>query len=160
MCPAVVPSEGSKALSAVFDASLDRFGFFEELHGRLDSAQSKIRGIYLAGSCQSPMDIRQAMGQGMATAGYVLSGLVAGRRLEVSPVHAAVDSKRCSGCRVCISVCPYKAITFDSVEEVCKVNDVLCQGCGTCVAACPSGVIKGNHFTTEEILAEIEGILA
>jgi len=159
LCPAVVPSDKSGELSRIFEAALDRFGFFEELHNRMDSAQSKIRGIYLAGTCQSPMDIQKAMNQGMAAAGYILSGLAAGRKLEISPVTAVVDADRCSGCRVCISVCPYKAISFDAEKEVSVVNEVLCQGCGTCVSACPSGAIKGNHFTNEEILAEISEVL-
>jgi heterodisulfide reductase subunit A len=159
LCPAVIPAADSGKLGTMLEAARDRFGFFEELHGRMDSAQSKIRGIYLAGTCQSPMDIQKAMNQGMAAAGYVLSGLVAGRRLEISPIAAVIDSDRCSGCRVCVLVCPYKAISFDSEKEVSVVNDVLCQGCGTCVAACPSGAIKGNHFTNEEILAEIEEVL-
>ena len=77
---------------AVLDrAALDRFGFFEELHGRLDSAQSKIKGIYLAGSCQAPMDIQRAISQGMAAAGYVLSGLAEGKKLEIEPITASVD---------------------------------------------------------------------
>jgi heterodisulfide reductase subunit A len=159
LCPAVVPAEESGKLGAVLEAAQDRFGFFEELHGRLDSAQSKIKGIFLAGTCQSPMDIQKAMTQGMAAAGYILSGLVAGRKLEIQPVNALVDSERCSGCRVCVSVCPYKAISFDQEKTVAAVNDVLCQGCGTCVAACPSGAIKGNHFTDAEILAEIKEVL-
>ncbi|MGC2061379.1 MAG: CoB--CoM heterodisulfide reductase iron-sulfur subunit A family protein [Thermodesulfovibrionales bacterium] len=159
LCPAVIPAEESGKLGAVLEAAQDRFGFFEELHGRLDSAQSKIKGIFLAGTCQSPMDIQKAMNQGMAAAGYILSGLVAGRKLEIQPVNAEVDGERCSGCRVCITVCPYKAISLDSEKTVAVVNDVLCQGCGTCVAACPSAAIKGNHFTNAEILAEIEEVL-
>jgi heterodisulfide reductase subunit A len=35
----------------------------------------------------------------------------------------------------------------------------LCKGCGVCVAACPSNAITGKHFTTEQIMAEIAGIL-
>jgi heterodisulfide reductase subunit A len=159
LCPAVVPAGGSGRLGAILEASHDKSGFFEELHGRMDSAQSKIKGIYLAGACQSPMDIQKAMNQGMAAAGYILSGLAAGRKLEVKPITAVIDEERCSGCRVCVSVCPYKAISFDSGKEVSVVNDVLCQGCGTCVSACPSGAMNGNHFTNEEILAEIEGVL-
>jgi heterodisulfide reductase subunit A len=159
LCPAIIPADESGKLGSILEASLDKFGFFEELHGRMDSVQSKIRGIYLAGTCQSPMDIQKAINQGMAAAGYILSGLVAGRKLEVKPITAVIDEERCSGCRVCVLVCPYKAISFDSEKEVSVVNDVLCQGCGTCVSACPSGAVNENHFTTEEILAEIEEVL-
>ncbi|MDP2157348.1 MAG: CoB--CoM heterodisulfide reductase iron-sulfur subunit A family protein [Nitrospirota bacterium] len=159
LCPAVIPATESGKLGRVLETAQDRFGFFEELHGRLDSAQSKIRGIFLAGTCQSPMDIQKAMNQGMAAAGYILSGLVVGRKLEIQPIIAVVDSERCSGCRVCISVCPYTALSFDAEKEKAVVNDLLCQGCGTCVAACPSAAIKGNHFTNEEILAEIAEVL-
>jgi len=35
----------------------------------VDAAQSKVKGIYLAGACQSPMDIQKATTQGMASAG-------------------------------------------------------------------------------------------
>lgn len=160
LCPASVPAVGTNQLGTVLETGRDRFGFFEELHSRTDSAQSKIKGIYLAGACQSPMDIQRSMNQGMAAAGFVLSGLVPGRKLEISPVNAVVDEERCSGCRVCLSVCPYKAIAYDQEKEVARVNDVLCMGCGTCVAACPSGSIKANHFTTNEIMAEIEGTLS
>ena len=159
LCPAVIPAQESDKLGAVLETVQDRFGFFEELHGRLDSAQSKIKGIFLAGTCQSPMDIQKAMNQGMAAAGYILSGLVVGRKLEIQPIIAVVDGERCSGCRVCISICPYTAISFDAEKEEAVVNDLLCQGCGTCVAACPSAAIKGNHFTNEEILAEIAEVL-
>ena len=40
-----------------------------------------------------------------------------------------------------------------------RVNPALCKGCGTCVAACPSQIITGAHFTFEQIMAEIDGIL-
>jgi len=53
----------------------------------------------------------------------------------------------------------YKAISFDEEKKVCRVNEALCKGCGVCVAACPSGAIAGRHFTTEQIMAEIEGVL-
>ncbi len=159
LCPAVIPAEGAAALSAMLDVSRDSYGFFRELHGRLDTAQSSIKGVYLAGSCQEPMDIRSAMLGGMATVGYTLAGLQPGRAIEIDPVSAEVDDARCAGCRLCMSVCPYRAITFNTEQNVSSINAVLCHGCGTCVTSCPAGAIKGHHFTNEQIMAEIEGVL-
>ncbi len=159
LCPAVVPDNGAEKLSTLLDVSRDSFGFFRELHGRLDAAQSTIKGIYLAGACQEPMDIQKAMLEGMASVGYTLAGLQAGRTLEIEPISAEVDETRCAGCRICISVCPYRAISFDTEHKSSSVNAVLCHGCGTCVAACPSGAITGHHFTSEQIMAEIKGVL-
>jgi heterodisulfide reductase subunit A len=59
-----------------------------------------------------------------------------------------------------MSVCPYKAIEFNTEKNKASVNEVLCQGCGTCVAACPAGAMNSNHFTNDAIFAEIEGVLA
>ena len=160
LCPASVPGEDTKKLAGILETSIDKNGFFEELHGRTDAGRSKIKGIYLTGSCHSPMDIKEAMGEGMAATGYVLSGLVAGKKLSIDPISAVVNQERCSGCKVCIGVCPYKAISFDEENGASSVNELLCQGCGTCAAACPSSTIKASGFTNEEIFAEIGLMLA
>lgn len=159
LCPAVIPADGSDKLAALLDVSRDSSGFFRELHGRTDAAQSTIKGIYLAGSCQAPMEIQSAMLEGMAAVGHTLAGLQPGRMIEIEPVTAEVDEAHCSGCRLCISVCPYRAISFDAEHNAARINAVLCCGCGTCVAACPAGAITGHHFTNAQIMAEIEGVL-
>jgi heterodisulfide reductase subunit A len=159
LCPAVTPAEGAGTLSALLDVSHDSFGFFRELHGRMDAAQSSIKGVYLAGACQEPMDIRTAMLEGMACVGYTLAGLQPGRTIEIEPINAEVDETHCAGCRLCISVCPYRAISFDTEKNASRINAVLCHGCGTCVTACPAGAITGHHFTSAQIMAEMEGVL-
>jgi heterodisulfide reductase subunit A len=67
-------------------------------------------------------------------------------------------AEACSGCKTCIPLCPYSAISFTD-EKKASINEVLCKGCGTCVAACPSGSIRQNMFEDQEIFEEIEGIL-
>jgi heterodisulfide reductase subunit A len=47
-----------------------------------------------------------------------------------------------------------------AAQALALIDPSLCKGCGTCVAACPSGAAQQHMFSTEEILAEIEGILA
>lgn len=159
LCPAVIPASGADGLSALLDVGCDTFGFFRELHGRVDAASSTIRGVYLAGSCQEPMDIRAAMLEGMASVGSVLAALQPGRTIDIEPISAEVDETRCAGCRLCISVCPFRAISFNAEHNASSINAVLCRGCGTCVAACPANAITGHHFTNAQIMAELEGVL-
>jgi heterodisulfide reductase subunit A len=159
LMPAVIPPRSAAEIAALLDLGLDRQGFFEEMHGRVDATRSKVRGVYLAGSCQSPTDMAKATTQGASAAGLIMAALVPGRKLDLEAIHAAVDADRCSACKSCMGVCPYKAISFNEEKEAAEVNPVLCLGCGTCVAACPSGAIQGRHFTTEQIFAEIEGAL-
>lgn len=159
LCPAIVGNEDAAEISSILGLNRNGAGFIEELNGRLHASQSKVKGFYIAGACQAPMDIRGAASQGIGAAGYVLSGLAEGKKLIIEPITAIVDESRCSGCRVCGAVCPYKAISYEAETETSRVNALLCHGCGTCVAACPAGAIKGNHFTNDQIYAEIEAIL-
>jgi heterodisulfide reductase subunit A2 len=160
LMPAMVPGKGVQDVGALFDISRDRQGFFEELHGRVDATKSKVRGVYLAGTCQAPMDLGRSMTQAASAAGMIMSALVPGRKLELEAIYAMVDTERCSGCKSCVSVCPYKAVSFNEEKDSAEVNPVLCLGCGTCVAGCPVGAIQGRHFTSDQIFAEIEGAMA
>lgn len=159
LMPALVPSAGVRRLSEVLELPLDRDGWPEELHDRADATVSKLRGVYLAGTCHAPMDLAQAMTQGVAAAGAALAALVPGRQLELEPVHASVNEAKCTACYSCIDVCPYNAIS-GAGGALARVDPALCVGCGTCVATCPTGAMVGRHFNDEQIFAEIEGVLA
>ncbi|MCK4814547.1 4Fe-4S binding protein [bacterium] len=53
-------------------------------------------------------------------------------------VKAFIDEIKCTGCSVCINVCPQRAIT---IRNIARVNTVLCTGCGKCVKVCPNKAI-------------------
>ena len=106
------------------------------------------------------INIHGSVVQGQAAAGRVLSRLVPGEKLTLEPMTAVVDEDVCSGCKTCILLCPYKAITYEEKEKQARINEVLCRGCGVCAAACPSGAIKARHFTDRQVFAEIRGLLA
>lgn len=50
-----------------------------------------------------------------------------------------VDEKRCSGCGLCVDVCPVGAITLQN--GVAAIDQNLCTECESCAAACPEGAI-------------------
>lgn len=156
----LTPSPSVAELAAIADVPADQLGFFEELHGRVDATSTRKRGIFIAGTCQGPMDLAQAMNQGLAAAGSALASLVPGRKVELPAEYAVVDAQRCSGCRACVGVCPYGAVSFDASSDAAVVNPALCVACGTCVAACPASAIRGRNFTDEQLFAEIRGVLS
>jgi heterodisulfide reductase subunit A len=74
---------------------------------------------------------------------------------EIEATIARVNKDLCSGCLICVSMCPFSALTVKgkSVEVV----EALCKGCGACSAACPSKAIEVKHFNDEQLLAELRG---
>jgi len=141
-------------------------GWFIERHPKLDPVATITEGVFIAGACQGPKDIPDAVGQGAAAAARV-QGMISKGTVMIEPVVATIDEDKCSGCRICNNLCPFSAIEFLPDEaagappgrKVSRVNAVLCKGCGTCVAACPAGAIAGAHFANEQVEAEIEGLL-
>ena len=98
------------------------------------------------------------MAQASAAAARVLAMISQGK-VEIESAISVIDDKLCSGCKTCLSLCSYNAISFDEAKKVSIINEALCKGCGTCAAACPSGAITSRHFTTEQIMAQLEGVL-
>ena len=153
------PRADAEKVARTFSLSRKADGFFLEKHPKLDPIATTTDGVFIAGCCQGPKDIPDTVAQASAAAARVLSMIGRGS-VEIESAIASVNEELCSGCKVCIDLCSYKAISFDEEKKVAHINEALCKGCGTCVAACPAGVIIGKHFTTKQIMSEIEGVLA
>ena len=155
------PNTDQKDMAKIFGISLSADGFFLEKHPKLAPVDTATGGVFLAGTCQGPKDITDSVIQGSAAAASALALIDAGY-VTMEPFTAYIDPEMCSGCFTCMNMCPYSAIQVVEYKgrQVSEVNEVLCKGCGTCVAACPSGIAEQHGFTKQQVMAEIEGILA
>ncbi len=157
-CWVGTPTRCQRRLPSCSGISCSADGWFIEKHPKLDPVATMTEGIFIAGCVQGPKDIPTSVAQGAAAAARVLGRIQQGE-IALEPVRASVDEAKCSGCRICNSMCPFNAILFHEDRMVSEVNPALCQGCGTCVAACPAGAISGTVFSNEQILSQIEGLL-
>jgi heterodisulfide reductase subunit A len=154
----VVPRSDTKELVRLLNINQSADGFLLEAHPKLRPVDTFTDGIFLAGCCQSPKDIPDTVAQASAAAVRAAAPLAQGK-VEVEAIAASIDENVCAGCRLCEKLCTYSALTFDEEKKVMTVNDVMCKGCGVCSCACPSGAISMNHFTTQQMLAQIGGMI-
>lgn len=151
--------ENAKEIGHAVGISLCGNAFYIEKHPKLDPVATTTSGVYIAGSCQGPKDIPDAISQARAAAARIL-GTISKGSVHIEVTTACVNEDLCCGCQTCIKVCPYSAISYIEEKKVSYVNEVLCKGCGTCGAACPTGAIKSRHFTDKQIISQIEGMMS
>lgn len=153
-------SDGAKELAEKVRVSTDAYGFYLEGHPKLRPVETNTAGVYLAGACQGPKDIPSSVSQASAAAAKVL-GLFAKGKLESDPQVSSVNERRCVGCMKCARTCPFGAIEeaadrFGNPKA--RVIEAVCQGCGICTVTCPQGAAQLEHFTDDQILAEVNAL--
>jgi heterodisulfide reductase subunit A len=157
----LVPPEGDIYQQLRVSKSED--SFLLEKHPKLGPCEVASPGIYLAGTAQSPKNVRDSVAQSLGAVAKA-SALVAKPFIEKEPLTAKIDPEKCNGCGLCEKVCPYNAITMLEPEEGEKrgnalVNTSSCTGCGTCSAECNKFAISTPFFEDEQIYAQIDAAL-
>jgi heterodisulfide reductase subunit A len=158
LCSAMEARKDASEVARVFGISQGGDGFFLEEHPKLGPVSTATDGIFLAGTCQGPRDIPDAVSHASGAAAQALALATYGK-VEISSMISWINPDVCSGCKTCIGLCPYSAIEFDERLQVSVVNEAMCKGCGSCAGFCPSGAAQVRHFTAKQLLAEIDGIL-
>ena len=156
---ALEPQPDREEVRRMLNMSCSSEGFFLEKHPKLAPVSTMTDGVFIAGACQGPKDIPETVAQAGAAAAEALA-LTAKGSITLEPNLASIDDALCSGCQICIPLCPYNAIELDRANMVARISDVLCKGCGVCVAACPSGAITQKLFEDDQLMEELEGVLS
>jgi heterodisulfide reductase subunit A len=158
LCTAMTPRHDSGEVARIFGLSQGLDSFFLEEHPKLGPVSTATDGVFLAGTCQGPKDIPDAVSHASGAAAQALA-LASRGEVAISPTVSHIDPDICVGCKTCIGLCAYSAIEFDERRMVSVVNEAMCKGCGSCAAHCPSGAAQVRHFNEKEIFTELSGLL-
>jgi Fe-S-cluster-containing hydrogenase component 2 len=55
--------------------------------------------------------------------------------------RVVIDGKRCVGCKMCFSACPFGAMNFDPIRSTAFKCD-LCEGDPACIRVCEAGALR------------------
>ena len=152
---AMEPKKGVRELAKKMNVTIDGDGFLSETHIKLYPVESSTKGVYLAGCGQSPKDITDTVSQALATAGKIQT-MFSNETLLADPLVAEVKEDVCSGCGICVDICPYGARVMDDFKRISAVNQAVCQGCGACIAACPNKACELINSTSRQFIRVID----
>jgi heterodisulfide reductase subunit A len=151
------PATETEPIRQMVSLSKSPGGFLREAHPKLRPVDTPTKGVFIAGSVESPKDVRESVTQASASAsraGILLNQGI----LSVEAITAVVNSELCTRCGLCAAVCPFSAIQWEK-KQVAQVMTAACAGCGTCAAECKFAAIEIRHFSDQAIYAQIDAML-
>lgn len=156
LATAMRPSKGAEDLAKKLKIAVDKDGFLSEAHPKLRPVESVTAGLFLAGAAQAPKDIPEAVAQASGAAAKAVT-ILSQEKLFHAPTVAKVNLNLCTGCGMCVYVCPYDALALKDGKA--EVNEVLCEGCGTCSATCLRAAVQVKNLTPLQVHEMIKASL-
>ncbi|MGQ9669186.1 MAG: hydrogenase iron-sulfur subunit [Desulfosoma sp.] len=156
------PRSDANALRTALRLAASPDGFLLESHPKLHPLESAVEGVFLAGSCQGPKDVRETVATSVGAAAKAYE-LLCQDILQLDGMIAVIDHERCVGCGVCATECPYQAVALREDEEgnlKAFVETAACKGCGVCAGACPTHAADHLGYPAQALDAVIDAALA
>ncbi len=155
---AAIVSGRENDLAMKYKVPLDEDGWFFEAHQKLRPVDFATDGMFMAGICHYPKPMDEVVAQAQAAAARAVT-ILTQPRMTVGGIVAEINQAKCSGCGVCVAVCPFSAIQIDEEKGKAVVNEAMCKGCGTCSSSCRSDAPLLRGFTNAGLFAQIAAAL-
>ncbi len=162
LATAIVPNDIHELVD-LYKCGLNEDGFLNQAHPKLRPVDMPVDGLFLAGLCNYPKPIDEAISQGKAAAAR--AGVILSRSIMQLDAVKSYVTEKCDGCALCVDVCPYAAIRIEEYgangHTLRKVatDSALCKGCGLCEATCPKEGILVHGFTLPQLKAQVDAAL-
>jgi len=155
LSPAITPYGSNEDLAQMLGVELTEDGFFKEAEVKFLPVDFAKPGIFLCGLAHSPRHVVETIVQAQAAAQRAAL-LLARVKLTSGRVVSQVNERWCSGCELCVRICPYDARIKDPARGTVVVREALCQGCGACVVACPNGAASLKEFKDKQLFSMVD----
>ena len=140
-------------IARMFKLTVNADGFLMEAHVKLRPVDFSTDGVFVCGLAHGPKPIDESVAQAQAAAARAVT-VLSSPFTRVTGLVAEINRLRCTGCGLCVQVCPYQAINLND-QGIAEINESLCKGCGTCVASCRCGAPSLRGFTNQAVFAQI-----
>lgn len=68
---------------------------------------------------------------------------------------AEIDAEACSGCRQCMRLCQFGALSYSASNKKAVVDQTYCYGCGICRSVCKANAIRLEDRASSPVAANI-----
>ncbi|MGL4209768.1 MAG: FAD-dependent oxidoreductase, partial [Candidatus Adiutrix sp.] len=155
---AAIVSGRENVLAMKYKVPLDGDGWFFEAHQKLRPVDFATDGMFMAGLAHYPKPMDEVVAQAQAAAARAAT-ILTQPKMTVGGIVAEINMAKCSGCGLCVSICPFSAIEIEAESGKAKVNEAMCKGCGTCSSSCRSDAPALRGFTNAGLFAQIAAAL-
>lgn len=155
------PRDDAFQLRQTLKLAASEDGFLLEAHPKLQPLETAMDGIFLAGCCQGPKDLRETTASALGAAAKAHQ-ILSQDHLQLDGLIAAVDPESCAGCGTCEEECPYQAIVMvpgAAGKAIAQVQTAACKGCGVCAGACPTAAADLLGFSEPILTAQVRAAL-